>query len=358
MYVLIFLFFSSQKQINTSFAISTFQYPAMVSTIQAIQQALDEEMERDENVFIIGEEVGLSGGHKHATSGLIHKYGYHRVVDAPISEIGFTGLAVGASYLGLRPVVDFMCWSFSLQAIDHIINSAAKTCFMSASRLHCPIVFRGPSGFEPGYAAQHTHEFFTIYGTVPGLKVVAPYTPQEHKSLLKAAIRDENPVVFLENAVLYSQVCSDLDDSVMDLGTARILRQGEKVTIIGVSLGLQTVENAVQKYISTDSHRLEEIEIINLISLNPIDYTTILESVEKTRRLIIVDFSWPNYSVAHEISAVVYDKLYGKLAEKIICLTGKETHVGYATSLEDAFYPTEEEVVLAISSLMCNKNTD
>lgn len=316
----------------------------MVTVREALIQAFDEELERDQNVFIIGEEVGLSGGVRGTTKGLIDKYGYHRVLDTPISEIGFTGMAVGASYAGLRPVVDFMTWNFSLQAIDHIINSAAKTCYMSASKVHCPIVFRGPSGYNPGYAAQHVQEFFNVYGSVPGLKVVAPYTAREHKALMKAAIRDDNPVVVLENEVLYEvDFEEELDDGIMSLEKARILREGNDVSIIGISLSLRTIEKAV-KQASAD------VEIINMISLNPIDYETIVKSVEKTGGLIIVDHSWPNYSVAHEISAVVYERLFGKLRNKIICLTGKDTHVGYSDRLEAAFYPNEEDILEAISS--------
>lgn len=320
----------------------------MITPREALVEAFDEEMSRDPNVFILGEEVGVSGGSTGTTAGLLNKFGYHRVLDTPISEIGFTGLGVGASYLGLRPVVDFMTWNFSLQAIDHIMNSAAKKCFISASRIHCPIVFRGPSGFNPGFGAEHVQEFFTIYGSMPGLKVVAPYTAAEHKGLMKAAIRDNNPVVFLENKVLYEELFDEkLNDELLPLNKARILQTGEDVTIIGVSLSLKTIMSAIK---NVEKHR---VEVINLISLNPIDYETILASVEKTGSLIIVDHSWPNYSVAHEISAIVYDKLYGKLKKRIICLTGKDTHVGYAISLENLFYPNENDILNAINE--CNE---
>lgn len=319
----------------------------MVTVKEALLQAFDEEMCRDDSVFMIGEEIGLSGGAKGTTEGLIHKFGYHRVVDTPISEIGFTGMGVGASYLGLRPIVDFMTWNFSLQAIDHVINSAAKTCYMSASRIHCPIVFRGPSGFNPGYAAQHVQEFFNVYGSVPGLKVVAPYTAREHKALMKAAIRDDNPVVFLENEVLYNESFDEeLDEELLPLDKARVMKEGKDASIIGISLSLKTIEDALSKYSQYD------VEIVNLISLNPIDYETILKSVEKTKRLIVVDHSWPNYSVAHEISAVVYDRMYGRLKSKVVCLTGKDTHVGYSKKLEEAFYPSEEDVIEAIGKCM------
>lgn len=320
----------------------------MVTVRQALVEAFREELERDPTVLLIGEEVGLSGGHKKTTDGLIKEFGYERVLDTPISEIGFTGLAVGASYCGLRPIVDFMTWNFSLQAIDHIINSAAKVCYMSASRMHCPIVFRGPSGFSPGNAAQHVQEFFTLYGSVPGLKVVAPYTPREHKALMKAAIRDDSPVVFLENEVLYeADFEEELDSELMDLDKARTLREGHDVTVVGVSLALSMIERAVLKV-------EQDVEIINLVSLNPIDYESILRSVEKTKKLVIVDYSWPNYSMAHEISSVVYEKMYGLLDSKITCLTGKDTHVGYSVTLEKLFYPGEDDLIDAIVKLSEN----
>lgn len=316
----------------------------MVTVRQALVEAFMEELERDPTVLLMGEEVGLSGGHKKTSDGLIQRFGYERVLDTPISEIGFTGLAVGASYNGLRPIVEFMTWNFSLQAIDHIINSAAKTCYMSASRIHCPIVFRGPSGFNSGYAAQHVQEFLTTYGSVPGLKVVAPYTAREHKALMKAAIRDNNPVVFLENEVLYEREFEEeLDDEIMDLGRARVLRKGQDVTVVGVSLALSMIESAASK-------AKQDVEIVNLVSLNPIDYKSILKSVRKTRRLIVVDYSWPNYSMAHEISSVVYEEMYGKLRSRIVCLTGKNTHVGYSATLEKLFYPSEKDLADAMAS--------
>lgn len=327
----------------------------MAKVRDALLEAFEEEMERDDSVFIIGEEVGISGGVAGTTRDLIHKFGFHRVLDTPISEIGFTGLAVGASYNGLRPIVDFMTWNFALQAIDHIINSAAKTSFMSASKVHCPIVFRGPSGFNPGYGAQHVQDFFNFYGSVPGLKVVAPYTAKEHKALMKAAIRDNSPVVFLENEVLYDldfssvsdEDSSETDKGLMRLDKARILQKGDKISILGVSLSLSPILDAVNE---TDT----KIEVINLVSLNPIDYETILKSVRKTRNLIIVDYSWPNYSVAHEIASQVYESMYGELKHKIVCLTGKNTHVGYSLPLENLFYPSKDDIKDAIDKITCS----
>lgn len=317
----------------------------MVTPRDALNQAFEEEMYRDPDVFILGEEVGASGGAEKTTLGLLRKFGYERVLDTPISEIGFTGLAVGASYFGLRPIVDFMTWNFSLQAIDHIVNSAAKTCYMSASKIHCPIVFRGPAGFNSGFAAQHVQDFFNWYGSIPGLKVVAPFTANEHKGLMKSAIRDNNPVVFLENQLLYDlEFDENLNEECLPLDKARILKVGSDVTVVGASLALKTIESAVKK-------SKANIEIINLVSLNPIDYDTILGSIEKTGRAIIVDNSWPNYSISHEISATVHERIQRNLKNKIICLNGKQTHVGYTKSLEDLFYPNEADLLEAIEQL-------
>lgn len=327
----------------------------MTTVRDAIAAAFAEEMENDERVFIIGEEVGASGGHMQTTAGLLARFGWHRVVDAPISEAGFTGLAVGASFCGLRPVVDFMNWGFSLQAIDHIVNSCAKTSYMSGGRITCPIVFRGPAGYNAGFAAQHTQEFFSWYGSVPGLKVVAPYTVGDHRRLLKSAIRDDGPVVFLENECLYGREEHDLgysgqgagNDSEMQLqrlDRAVVLRKGSDVTIVGVSFSLSVVEEAA-------THAESSIEIINLISLRPIDIKTIVESVKKTGRLIVVDFSWPHFGVASEISAMVYARLYGQLKCRIECLTGADTHVGYAKELEEMFYPTADQLVELVNKM-------
>lgn len=316
----------------------------MKTVRQALIEAFEEEMERDERVFIIGEEVGASGGPNGTTAGLQRRFGGHRVVDAPISEIGFTGLAVGASYAGLRPVVDFMTWNFALQAMDHIVNSCAKTSFMSGGRLRCPVVFRGPSGFNPGHAAQHTQEFFSFYGSIPGLCVVAPYTVSDHKQLLKAAIRSPAPVVFLENEVLYDKTGECGGDR--ELGKATVLREGTDLTVVGISLALETVERAA-------AETVHSVEIINLVSLRPIDFETVLKSVEKTRRLVIVEHSWPHFGVASEISAAAYSA--GGLAKKVVCLTGADTHVGYSERLERLFYPTKERVLAAISSIMAEE---
>ncbi|KAI5152017.1 pyruvate dehydrogenase E1 component beta subunit, partial [Enteropsectra breve] len=230
--------------------------------------------------------------------------------------------------------------------IDHIINSCAKTSYMSGGALKCPIVFRGPAGFNPGYAAQHTQEFYNYYGSVPGLKVVAPYTASDHKRLLISAIRDDSPVVFLENEVLYSK---EFNDSILDspqaLDQAVLLKEGSDLTIIGASLSLELAERAAIK-------TKFDCEIINLISIQPIDIETILKSLRKTKRAIILDYGWPSFGLASEITAQLYYKMENKEEFKIEKLTSKNTHVGYAETLEKMFYPSMEDLLLLIESIM------
>jgi len=369
----------------------------MYTVRKAIIEAIDEEMERDENVFVIGEEVGRSGGPYGTTQALLEKYGEMRVVDTPISEIGFTGLAVGASYMGLRPIVDFMSWAFSLQSIDHIINSCAKVPFMSNGRIRCPIVFRGPSGYNPGYAAEHTQEFFNIYGSIPEIVVVAPYTPQEHKEVFKMAIRSDEPVLILENECLYDKEgmrdernedvsvnregeyekmnkegeCEKMDangsngyevsgnsrvgsndwcrDTVGDIkfGKSRILRPGTGITIVGVSKCLEMIEGAIEK---TEC----SVELINLLFIRPLDIEGIAESVRKTGRLIIVDFGYPTFGLASEISAQIYSRLFGELKQRIGCLTCKDSFASYSKGEETSYYPTETDLLEMIESEIGN----
>lgn len=314
----------------------------MTTVREAIIQVFEDEMARDERVFIIGEEMGEMGGPFGTTRGLIDKFGPHRLIDTPISEIGFTGLAVGASYTGLRPVVSFMCWAFALQAIDHIVNSCAKMSYMSAGRITCPIVFAGPTGKNPGYAAEHAQQFFSLYGAVPGLRVVVPYTTAEYAGLLRAAIRYDGPVVFFESELLYDRDEPGYQNDsafVLDLGRARILREGSDLTIVGVGAALVCVEEAVGEAAG------KSIEVINMVSVRPVDHETIIRSVRKTGRLIVVDDGWPCYGVASEIAARVYQELFGVLKQRVILYTGRDTHVGYSDSLERLFYPTKEKLL-------------
>jgi pyruvate dehydrogenase E1 component beta subunit len=323
----------------------------MIQIRDLINQALDEEMDLNSNIYILGEEVGKSGGPHGISKNLIKKYGRKRVLDTPISEMGFTGLAVGSGYLGLRPVVDFMTWNFALQSIDHIINSCAKTLYMSGGQVRCPIVFRGPNGFNSGYSAQHTQDFSAYYGSIPGLKVVCPYTGKDHKGLLKSAIRDNNPVVYLENEMLYSDMYHEVDSEyTQPLDKCVVEKGGRDVTVLGISLSLREIFSA--------DKILEDLnvscEIINLVSVRPVDYDTIVQSVCKTKKIVIVDFSFPQYGVASELSACLYDKCYEVLDKPILRLMGKDVPTPYASNLEKKAFPSSEDVVEAVRKI-CEK---
>lgn len=324
----------------------------MGSVREALNQAMDEEMERDKNVFVLGEEVGLSGGANGVTKGLYEKYGRWRVLDTPISEMGFTGLGVGASYVGLRPIVDFMTWNFALQSIDHIVNSCAKTLYMSGGKINCPIVFRGPNGFNPGYAAQHTQDFCSYYGNVPGLKVVAPYTARDHKGLLKSAIRDDNPVVFLENAMLYEEVHDGEIDKeyTQALDKAVVEVEGDDVTLVGISISVGVCLRA--------SEILRDLgiscEVINLISIRPIDRERLVLSARKTKHVFVVDFAWPSFSVASEISAILSESCFHELSIPVQRLNGKDVPTPYSEAIEKMSFPTPQDVVDSVTS-MCKK---
>ncbi|KAF7683387.1 Pyruvate dehydrogenase E1 component subunit beta, mitochondrial [Astathelohania contejeani] len=323
-----------------------------ISNREALNIALKEEMERDTRVFVLGEEVGRRGGPYKVTKGLIDIFGERRVMDTPISEMGFTGMAVGAAFMGLRPVVDFMTWNFALQSIDQIINSAAKTLYMSGGLIKTPIVFRGPNGVSPGVGAQHTQDFCAYYGAVPGLKVVAPFSARDHRGLLKSAIRDPNPVVFLENEILYDFTfnrCSTFNDTnyCQDLNKAIIEQEGSEITLIGISITVDTCLKAAKLLEKKDI----SCEVINLISISPIDWETIKRSVIKTRRCAIVDNGWKNFSVASEISAGINEMCFGILKCKILRLNGAFCPTPYAKNLEDMSFPTPEIVESAILEL-------
>lgn len=322
----------------------------MIKIKDLINQALDEEMARNGDVYIIGEEVGKSGGPNGLTKNLIRKYP-NRVIDTPISEMGFTGLAVGSSYLGLRPVVDFMTMNFALQSIDHIINSCAKTLYMSTS-INCPIVFRGPNGFSKGFGAQHTQDFCSLYGNIPGLKVVCPYTGKDHKGLLKSAIRDDNPVVYLENEMLYKNEVHNVDsDYIQQLDKSVVEKNGTDCTIIGIGLSMQEVFKAedVLNDINIDC------EIINLVSIRPLDKKTILDSVNKTKKLVVVDYGYPLYGVASEISALVGEVIFDKLEFPVVRLQSKDVPTPYCKKLEDLCYPKCDDIVEAVKKMFLNK---
>lgn len=317
---------------------------------EAICEGIDEEMERDETVFVMGEEVAQYQGAYKVTKGLYQKYGEKRVIDTPITEAGFTGLAVGASFHDLRPVIEFMTWNFALQAIDQIINSGAKQFYMSGGDLACPIVFRGPNGYSAGTAAQHSQCFAAWYGSVPGLKVVAPYSSEDAKGLIKAAIRDPNPVVVLEHELLYGVSFPMSDEAqskdwIVEIGKAKIEREGSDVTIITyskeVGLALEAAEVLAAKGTSC--------EVINLLSIRPLDRDTIFESIKKTGRVVTLEQGWPQSGVGAEIAAMIMEtEVFNYLDAPMERVCGADIPMPYATELEIASLPQIEDVVAAV----------
>lgn len=307
----------------------------------ALNMAMDEEMKRDDKVFLLGEEVAQYDGAYKVSKGLWKKYGDKRVMDTPITEMGFAGIAVGAAMAGLRPICEFMTFNFSMQAIDQVINSAAKTHYMSAGRVHVPIVFRGPNGAASGVAAQHSQDYSSWYGHCPGLKVVTPYTSEDAKGLLKTAIRDNDPVIVLENELMYgvSFEMSDealSEDFLIPFGKAKIERPGKHVTIVSfsrpVGICLEAAKELEQSGI--------ECEVINLRSLRPLDDETIIKSVMKTNHLITVENGWPQYGVGAEICArVIESPAFNYLDAPIIRVTGVDVPMPYAKLLEQNAQP-------------------
>jgi pyruvate dehydrogenase E1 component subunit beta len=308
-----------------------------------------EEMRRDPDVFLIGEEVAEYQGAYKVSQGLLDEFGAKRVIDAPITEYGFAGLGVGAGFAGLRPIVEFMTWNFAMQAIDHIINSAAKTLYMAGGELGCPIVFRGPNGAAARVAAQHSQEFSSWYAHCPGLKVIAPYSAADAKGLLKAAIRDPDPIVFLENEILYghSFEMPKLDDFVLPIGRARILRTGSDVTIVSFSLMMERVLQAAEALAQEGI----EAEVIDLRTLRPLDIPTIVESVQKTNRLVSVEEGWPRFGVGAELAAIAMEHAFDYLDAPVCRVTGKDVPMPYAANLERMALPQVENVVSAVKAV-------
>jgi pyruvate dehydrogenase E1 component beta subunit len=310
---------------------------------EALRDAMAEEMRHDPDVFLIGEEVAEYQGAYKVSQGLLEEFGARRVIDTPITEYGFAGLGVGAGFAGLRPVVEFMTWNFAMQAIDHIINSAAKTLYMAGGELGCPIVFRGPNGAAARVGAQHSQEYSTWYGHCPGLKVIAPYSAADAKGLLKAAIRDPNPVIFLENEILYGQSFEvpQLDDFVLPIGRAKVLREGSDVTIVAFSL---MVERALQ---AADALAEEGIraEVIDLRTIRPLDVATIVASVKKTNRLVSVEEGWPTFGMGAELAAAMMEHAFDHLDAPVLRVTGKDVPMPYAVNLERLALPRPEDVI-------------
>jgi pyruvate dehydrogenase E1 component beta subunit len=317
----------------------------MITVREALRDAIAEEMRRDEAVFLIGEEVGEYQGAYKVSQGLLQEFGARRVVDTPITEQGFAGVGVGAGFAGLKPIVEFMTFNFAMQAIDQIINSAAKTRYMSGGQMSCPIVFRGPNGIAARVAAQHSQCYASWYAHCPGLKVVAPFTGADHKGLLKSAIRDPNPVVFLEHELVYGESFEVPDDPdfLVPLGKARVLRSGEDVTITAFS---RMVKLALEAAAELEKLGLS-VEVVDLRTLRPFDLATVTASVRKTNRIVAVEEGWPFAGIGAEIAALVMEECFDWLDAPLKRVTGKDVPLPYAANLEQLAVPQVADIVEA-----------
>ena len=316
---------------------------------EALRDAMAEEMRRDGDVFLMGEEVAEYQGAYKISQGLLDEFGARRVIDTPITEHGFAGIAVGAAFAGLRPIVEFMTFNFAMQAIDQILNSAAKTHYMSGGQMHCPIVFRGPNGAAARVAAQHSQDYAAWYAQVPGLKVVQPYSAADAKGLLKSAIRDPNPVIFLENEILYGRSFDvpDIDDLTVPIGKARIWREGTDVTLVSFGIGMSHTLAAAEKLAAEGI----SAEVIDLRSLRPMDTGAVVRSVMKTNRCVTVEEGWPVCSIGNHVSAVLMQEAFDYLDAPVINCTGKDVPMPYAANLEKLALVTADEVVAAAKSV-------
>ncbi|HYZ40733.1 MAG TPA: pyruvate dehydrogenase complex E1 component subunit beta [Stellaceae bacterium] len=316
---------------------------------EALRDAMAEEMRRDGDVFIMGEEVAEYQGAYKVTQGLLQEFGARRVIDTPITEHGFAGVGVGAAMTGLKPIVEFMTFNFAMQAIDQIINSAAKTLYMSGGQMGCSIVFRGPNGAAARVAAQHSQDYSAWYSQIPGLKVIAPFSAADHKGLLKSAIRDPNPVIFLENEILYghSGDVPKLDDYLIPIGKARVVRQGSHVSIISWSNGMSYALKAADE-LAKDGI---EAEVIDLRTLKPMDTETIVNSVKKTGRAVTVEEGWAQSGVGAEIAARIMEHAFDYLDAPVLRVSGKDVPMPYAANLEKLALPSAAEVVEAAKAV-------
>ncbi|MDE1938217.1 MAG: pyruvate dehydrogenase complex E1 component subunit beta [Alphaproteobacteria bacterium] len=316
---------------------------------EALRDAMAEEMRRDETVFLMGEEVAQYQGAYKVSQGLLEEFGDKRVIDTPITEQGFAGLGVGAAFNGLKPIVEFMTWNFAMQAIDQIINSAAKTRYMSGGQMHSPIVFRGPNGAAARVGAQHSQDYSAWYASVPGLKVIAPYFAADAKALLKAAIRDPNPVVFLENEIVYGRSfpVPKIDDYVLPIGKARVVKPGKDATLVAYSICVGMILEAAEVLAKEGI----DVELIDLRSLRPLDTDTVIESVKKTNRIVTVEQGWPICSIGSEIASQVIEKAFDWLDAPPTKVTGKDVPMPYAANLEKLALPTVEDVVAAVKAV-------
>jgi pyruvate dehydrogenase E1 component beta subunit len=324
--------------------------PTVTMTVrEALRDAMAEEMRLNEKVFLMGEEVGQYQGAYKISQGLLDEFGAERVVDTPITEHGFAGLAVGAAYAGLRPIVEFMTFNFSMQAIDHVINSAAKTLYMSGGQMSCPIVFRGPNGAAARVAAQHSQCYASWYAHCPGLKVVSPYSAADAKGLLKSAIRDPNPIIFLENEILYGQSFElpDDPDFTVPIGKAKVERSGSDVTIVSYSLMVRTALEAAEQLAAQGI----DAEVINLRSLRPLDLETIVRSVQKTNRLVTLEEGWAFSGIGSEIAAQIMENAFDYLDAPVSRVAGEDVPMPYAANLEKLALPTADGVTAAAKAV-------
>jgi len=316
---------------------------------EALRDAMAEEMRGDEDVYLMGEEVGEYQGAYKISQGLLDEFGSARVIDTPITEHGFAGIAVGSAFGGLKPIVEFMTFNFAMQAIDQIINSAAKTLYMSGGQMGAPIVFRGPNGAAARVGAQHSQDYAAWYMQIPGLKVAMPYSASDAKGLLKSAIRDPNPVIFLENEILYGRSFDvpDMDDFTVPFGKARVWREGSDVTIVSFGIGMQYALEAADK-LAEDGI---SAEVIDLRTLRPMDTGTIIKSVMKTNRCVTVEEGWPQGSVGSYISSVIMQEAFDWLDAPVITCTGKDVPMPYAANLEKHALVTTDEVIAAVKQV-------
>ncbi len=306
-------------------------------------------MRRDGDVFLMGEEVAEYQGAYKVSQGLLQEFGPRRVIDTPISEHGFAGLGIGAAMAGLRPIVEFMTWNFAMQAMDQLVNSSAKTRYMSGGQMHCPIVFRGPNGAAARVAAQHSQDYASWYAHVPGLTVIAPFSAADHKGLLKSAIRNPNPVIFLENELVYghSFPVPDDPDYIVPIGKARIARPGEHVTVVAYSRMVQVALDAAEA-LAADGI---SAEIIDLRTIRPLDFDTILASVKKTNRIVSVEESWPFAGIGSELAALVMERAFDWLDAPLARVCAKDVPLPYAANLERLALPQVEDIVAAVKAV-------
>jgi pyruvate dehydrogenase E1 component beta subunit len=321
----------------------------MTTVRDSLRDAMAEEMRRDGNVFLMGEEVAEYQGAYKISQGLLQEFGARRVIDTPITEHGFAGLGIGAAFAGLRPIVEFMTWNFAMQAMDQIINSAAKTRYMSGGQMSCPIVFRGPNGAASRVAAQHSQDYSAWYASVPGLKVIAPYFAADAKGLLKAAIRDPNPIIFLENEIVYGRSFEvpKIDDFVLPIGKARVVKTGKDVTIVSYSIAVGLALEACEK-LAADGI---DCEIIDLRTLRPLDMETVIASVKKTNRIVTVEQCWPICSIGTEVSSQVVAQAFDYLDAPPGKVSGKDVPMPYAANLEKLALPTVDDVIAAVKAV-------